>query len=337
MAATPEHVLQFNRELARLDDIGLTPVALCGAGQFVESLAPAASGLARHIVGIVDDDPAKQGKRHAGFEVISAGAAVERGVRAVMLTAEGEPQDKMFANRQRFLKAGMRVVPIPARWTRRHWDACLGDFYDTTIASANGRPRHYKYPAYPVPNAVAPRGIVDAIAKYTKPGCTMAEIGPGYGLVSEHFIERAGLYHAVDFSGAVLYDMFEHRFGRHIEKIRTHLDASARMPDIPDASVDVLFSFDVFVHINTDVVYQFAKTFKRVLSNKGVALIHVMDWDDFSISQWEEYFAKVTIGYESVMRYHSMDQLRATARAVGLKVDLETDSACHGYVARFSA
>ena len=98
------------------------------------------------------------------------------------------------------------------------------------------------------------------------------EIGPGGGRWTGALIRRAGAFTAVDISAAC------------IERCREKFAAETRaafivgsgcdLKAIPDSSVDAIWSFDVFVHINQAEVEAYADEFRRVMAPGATGVIH---------------------------------------------------------------
>ena len=75
----------------------------------------------------------------------------------------------------------------------------------------------------------------------------MLEIGAGGGRWSEPLLERAGALTLVDVTPHVL-DVLGERFGAD-PRVTLVRSGGADLPGVPDRSIDVVWSFDVFVHV----------------------------------------------------------------------------------------
>jgi len=98
------------------------------------------------------------------------------------------------------------------------------------------------------------------------------EIGPGAGRWSEALIERASSYLGIDISSTCVAHCAE-RFAGH-PRARFVVGSGHDLAASPDGSVDALWSFDVFVHINRAEVDDYAREFRRVLAPGGIGIIH---------------------------------------------------------------
>jgi ubiquinone/menaquinone biosynthesis C-methylase UbiE len=102
-------------------------------------------------------------------------------------------------------------------------------------------------------------------------GATL-EIGPGSGRWTEALIGRSSRFVAVDISQACV-DVCRARFAA--SKHATFLLGSGRdLSGVESGSIDALWSFDVFVHVNTGEVRAYAPEFARVLRPGGRGAIH---------------------------------------------------------------
>jgi SAM-dependent methyltransferase len=97
------------------------------------------------------------------------------------------------------------------------------------------------------------------------------EIGPGAGRWTEHLIERSSNLIGVDLCEASVR-LCECRF-RHHHHARFEVGSGEDLASIESESVDGIWSFDVFVHINKLQFKAYAREFARVLKPGGIGLI----------------------------------------------------------------
>ncbi|HMP74756.1 MAG TPA: class I SAM-dependent methyltransferase [Kiritimatiellia bacterium] len=103
-------------------------------------------------------------------------------------------------------------------------------------------------------------------------GCAVLEIGPGAGRWSEPLRARASSVHLADIS-PVCIEQCRQRFGAD-PGFAFHLIRDGKLDFLPDASMDRVWSYDVFVHINPRETEQYIAEFHRVLKPGGRAIIH---------------------------------------------------------------
>lgn len=329
MALTERDREQFMQTVARLGEIGEAPIVLYGAGQFLRSLRPTWGTPAGVIVGVIDDRAELRGTTCAGLAVISLDEAQALGAKACIITCEGAAQDAVWAKRERLRDAGLRVLTCPRRFGGQPWDECLIEQWEVAQADARGLTPAVAYGRdYPARVHRADRRVVEALKKWSPKGGTLLEVGSGTGLLAEHLVPHAGVYHCVDFSARLLHEVIEQRFHGQRAKVRLHHDESATLRGVADASVDLAFSFDVFVHFKQDLVHQFLAAFKRVLKPGGSAVLHFAKWDAQAIATWERAMASWCVGKPDPMGYNAPEDVSASCRHLGLvmePIDLPVD------------
>lgn len=113
------------------------------------------------------------------------------------------------------------------------------------------------------------------IGPYLANDSVVCEIGPGGGRYSQYLQSAKQLY-LVEYNteffellGTVLKDST-------CEKIYVHSPGSS-LPGIQDKSIDLVFSFDCFVHLDIPLIKGYLEEIKRVLKPSAVAVIHYAD------------------------------------------------------------
>jgi SAM-dependent methyltransferase len=101
---------------------------------------------------------------------------------------------------------------------------------------------------------------------------SILEIGPGGGRWTEYLLERAGEYVGIDISSSCVIHC-QGRFGSD-RRARFVVGSGRDLAAVADLSIDAIWSFDAFVHINREEVEGYAREFVRVLRPGGVAVIH---------------------------------------------------------------
>jgi SAM-dependent methyltransferase len=101
---------------------------------------------------------------------------------------------------------------------------------------------------------------------------TILEIGPGGGRWTAILLPKCRRLVAADTSATML-ELLGARFPGDARLERVHLDGRGLGP-VADASVDAVFSFDVFVHLPHWDVFNYLREIRRVLRPGGKAVIH---------------------------------------------------------------
>lgn len=121
-----------------------------------------------------------------------------------------------------------------------------------------------------VPGAVG-EVLAKFAAPYADPGSTVLEIGPGGGRFSKHLVHLARRLVLADVSEAMLRRASEACAGR-AELIRI---TDGSLEPVPEASVDLAFAYDVFLHLELEEVFRYLAEVNRVLRPGGVFSVHL--------------------------------------------------------------
>lgn len=103
----------------------------------------------------------------------------------------------------------------------------------------------------------------------------VVEVAPGHGRWSEALVARARSVALVDISPSCL-DACRERFS-DAASVSYHLTDGSSLPGVADRSVDFVWSFDSFVHIDQPVIEAYAAEFARVLRPGGRVVLHHAD------------------------------------------------------------
>ncbi len=113
------------------------------------------------------------------------------------------------------------------------------------------------------------RRLIDEVMKPHVSGVVL-EIGPGAGRWSVELVELARELVVADISETCLQECRQ-RLG---ERVRFHLITDGSLSFLDNDSVDSVWSYDVFVHINPADIETYLTEIARVLVPGGVAVIH---------------------------------------------------------------
>ena len=117
------------------------------------------------------------------------------------------------------------------------------------------------------------QSIIDhVILKYVDSGGNVLEVGPGFGRWTRKLVELSERLIVVDISEKCI-DHCKKLFGGNTN-IEFHLNDGGSLDFIIDDSVDFIWSFDVFVHIEPVDIERYLKEFRRILKKNGRVIIH---------------------------------------------------------------
>lgn len=114
--------------------------------------------------------------------------------------------------------------------------------------------------------------INKTMLKYIKKGTTILEIGPGAGRWTEVLLTISDRLLIVDISERAL-ELCKEKFKDH-SNIEYYLINDPKLDFIRDNSIDYIWSYDVFVHINLTDIERYISEFQRILKSNGCGIIH---------------------------------------------------------------
>jgi SAM-dependent methyltransferase len=138
------------------------------------------------------------------------------------------------------------------------------------------------------------------IGPYFGAGGSVLEIGAGGGRLTELLLTRCDRVIAAD-TGRTMIRLLRERFGDH-PKIEYMLLDGHGLSAIPDASLDKVFSYDVFVHLQPWDVFNYLREIRRTLKPEGRAIIHHSN--SFSELGWKKFVSDVP---QNVGRHKTFD------------------------------
>lgn len=114
--------------------------------------------------------------------------------------------------------------------------------------------------------------ISEIIGRLIPEKSSIIEIGPGGGRWTEHLLKKAEKLHLVDISEKCL-QLCKERFGNN-PALRYNLISSIDFGFAEKESIDVIFSYDVFVHIDKTQIEEYFNEFAGVLKKSGRIILH---------------------------------------------------------------
>ena len=144
---------------------------------------------------------------------------------------------------------------------------------------------------------------------------TVLEIGSGGGRWTQYLARAAHLI-VVEYN-AEAFGYLAQRFPS--ANLSTYHTSGFEMHGIPDASVDLVFTFDVFVHLEPEGIGAYLHEIERVLRPGGTAVVHYGDirkdiaahnpgFSRMTRARMEELIAETglrTIDHDELIMFHS--------------------------------
>jgi SAM-dependent methyltransferase len=124
------------------------------------------------------------------------------------------------------------------------------------------------------------RSILELLEAYVPAGGAVLEIGPGAGRWTSPLLERAASVAVADVAQACV-DICRERFG---DRVQCFLVGEDPRVGLPSGSLDAVWSYDVFVHVNPPAADAWLREVARLLRPGGWAVIHHGGGNDVGVS-----------------------------------------------------
>jgi SAM-dependent methyltransferase len=156
------------------------------------------------------------------------------------------------------------------------------------------------------PEVAAPlRFIRDRyLIPFVHPDHTALEIGPGGGRWTRYLVGFRELY-VVDYHAEILAEL---RRTLSLDNMKFVKNNGADFPGIRLRSVDFVFSFGCFVHLDEDIIAAYLESIRRVLKPTGNAVIHYSDQ------------SKVMAQINKTFSQNCPEKMRAMVRGAGFNI-----------------
>lgn len=163
--------------------------------------------------------------------------------------------------------------------------------------------------------------VADFVVPHLSPDAIAVEIGSGGGRIAVMVAPWCRLLIALDTSAEMIGALREAAAPlRNIVPILM-APGNARLP-LADASVDLIYSFDVMVHLDQRTIFRYLDEISRVLKGGGVAAVHHATCE--TAAGWEHFVQSVARGVNegdfASFEYLHSTTLRQMADQVGLAV-----------------
>lgn len=195
LAASPESLVRS--ALVDLASRGAERVAIYGAGQHTRKAEGALCHARLTVVGIIDDEPSRQGQLIAGLPIISSDHALQLGVQAVILSSDSA-EDALYQRTVSLRARGVEIVrlygttdpsgsgprgqrllmwptfasqeELSDHWIRMLWYLApmLGDIEEIVVPVAYPGLRPGKTPSYLDPSLIALQGMFKRVVRFVE-------------------------------------------------------------------------------------------------------------------------------------------------------------------------
>ena len=152
--------------------------------------------------------------------------------------------------------------------------------------------------------------VANLITPALDSSANLLEIAPGHGRWTEHLLANSRHVTVVDISANCL-DYCRNRF-QEKTGIDYFLTTGCQLPRYMDGSIDFVWSYDSFVHMDRQVIFGYLLEMKRVLKIGGTATLH-----HANVENIDQHIQSEHKGWRSAMSAELMAQL---VRDAGLEV-----------------
>jgi SAM-dependent methyltransferase len=111
---------------------------------------------------------------------------------------------------------------------------------------------------------------------YLRPGQVVVEIGAGGGRWTGYLLRSAARLIVVELNPEA-FDHLRRRFPADLERMELRQTTGYGIPAVADGSIDLVFTFDVFVHVDPDGIARYLAEIERVLRPGSRAIVHYAD------------------------------------------------------------
>ena len=111
------------------------------------------------------------------------------------------------------------------------------------------------------------------LTPYLSPNTTVVEIGPGGGRWTRYMLNAKQIY-AVDYHQELLNELKSNFNVSNITYVKNNGD---NFPNIPNGSIDFLFSFGTFVHLDVEIIDCYLRNMKPLLKHESNVVIQYSD------------------------------------------------------------
>lgn len=108
---------------------------------------------------------------------------------------------------------------------------------------------------------------------YVSPQSTLVEIGVGGGRWTRYMLGARKIY-AVDYHQELLDELKSNYRRENIEFVKNH---GNDFPGIPPGSIDLVFSFGTFVHLDREIIDRYLANMKPLLAPAGTVVLQYSD------------------------------------------------------------
>ena len=199
------------------------------------------------------------------------------------------------------------------------WDDDLIAYYRYQQSLETDNPLSFPKIDYPPKDFFPTITEWEEVSHLLKPKMTVCELGAGTGRFTDLYFPICEHVYLVDLSKKICDIILKNKYSS-FPQVEILQCSNCRMPEIPDASVDLFFGFGVFSHCNNEQLLGYLDEGMRILKPTGKLII---EYQSLSNDMgWARFLSRVPEDFsESIFRYHTTESLERLAKRVGYKIN----------------
>ncbi len=199
------------------------------------------------------------------------------------------------------------------------WDDGLVAYYRYQQSLQTDTPLSFPKIDYPPKDFLPTMTEWEEVCHLLKPKMTICELGAGTGRFTDLYFSICDQVYLVDLSEKICESILKDKYSQY-SQVAVLQCSNCRMPEIPNASVDLFFGFGIFSHLNNEQLLGYLDEGMRILKPTGKLIIEYQ-----SLSNdigWARFLSRVPEDFsESIFRYHSTESLEMLAKRMGYKIN----------------
>ncbi len=199
------------------------------------------------------------------------------------------------------------------------WDDDLIAYYRYQQSLETDNPLSFPEIDYPPKDFLPTITEWEEVSHLLKPQMTVCELGAGTGRFTDLYFSICEKVYLVDLSEKICESILKDKYSQY-PQVAVLQCSNCRLPEIPNASIDLFFGFGVFSHFNNEQLLGYLDEGMRILKPTGKLII---EYQSLSNDRgWKRFLSRVPEDFSaSIFHYHSTESLEILAKRMGYKIN----------------